>query len=442
MKPPTLSVAYMQDGARLHYAQPMGLHLEGVLSALYTDWYNDGSWLAGSLIRTVSLARPDLAERMRHMRLAELSGVPVYDHKILGMMARLAFAKPTMSRPVGRWALRRTARPRTAGPLAGSPKFPDALMGPMHCFTPETVRHYQRLGIKVLLDQIISPFREFLRQRKIQEARWPGWEPPTNSSAEAASLDREEATLAAADHIVAAAGYVVDTLAEMGHGPSRVSLLPYPLRAEDYTFVDRSGRAGPITLGFVGAVNLRKGIPWLVETLKLLDPREFKCIVVGPRVLTDYGMAELAKVAQIVGPVPRREVQDWMRKFDILFFPSTCEGWGAVVAEAMATGLPVVTSPAGGSIVRDEVDGFVRPYDQPEQYAQAIQLLAGNQDLRLAMGRSARKRIEEFSVAWYGSGLRKIVEGVVHGETSAATNPPQHGPGNRGPLAAPSSAGN
>ena len=152
-------------------------------------------------------------------------------------------------------------------------------------------------------------------------------------------------------------------------------------------------------------------------------------------------MAALAQVAQIVGPVPRREVQEWMEKFDILFFPSTCEGWGAVVAEAMATGLPVVTSPAGGSVVRDGVDGFVRPYDQPEQYAEVIRLLAGNKDLRLAMGRSARRRIEEFSVAWYGSGLRKIIDGVVHGETSAATDPPRPGPGNRGPLAVPSGSG-
>lgn len=409
-----LSVVYVQDGARMHYAQPLALHRQGVLCALYTDWYNDKSRLATVAIRVAQALRPAEAIKMAQRRHEGLGGVPIFQSGLLGLVRPLAFGQSRPLSTVGWWALRQIALSEAKrGPLAGLPAFPDAVVGPMHCFTPENVRLYQGRGIRVVVDQVIAPFRELLRQRDLQLQYWPQWQRPTTAPLQQRELEVEEATLELVDRIVAPSKYVADSLAGIGHGPGRVSLLEYPLDAGAYRIVDRTTRSGPIVVGFVGAVNLRKGIPWLAESLKLLDKGLFKCVVVGPIGLSDYGLTELKKVAEVVGPVPRAQVRAWLEKFDIFFFPSTCEGSPTVVAEAMAMGLPVITSIAGGQLIREGIDGFVRPYDQPDQYAQCITLLAQDKQWRLAMGAAARQRVEEFSIDVYGKGLQRIIESLI-----------------------------
>ncbi|MDA8375733.1 MAG: glycosyltransferase family 4 protein [Planctomycetia bacterium] len=409
----------------MHYAQPLALHRQGVLFALYTDWYNDHSLPVRAAIAATERFRPHLAQKMRQRRHSGLNGVSVFHHPLFGMVLPAVQASGQTLGAIRHWALARIFFAQSSrGPLAGHPAYPDAVAGPMHCFGADGVRLYQSRGIRVVVDQVIAPYRELFRQQELQRQFWPGWEPASSQPPPQSEIDQEEQTLAAVDHIVAPSRYVVESLAAIGHGPDRVSLLEYPLDASVYRPVDRTNRSGPMVLGFVGSVNLRKGIPWLVESLKLLDPALFRCVVVGPIGLNDYGMVELKKVAEVVGPVPRAQVRAWLEKFDVFFFPSTCEGSPTVVAEAMATGLPVITSVAGGQLIREGIDGFVCSYDQPSQYAQCISILAKDKDRRLAMGAAARQRVEQFSVDAYGRGLRKIIEGVVAGP-AAISGPPK-----------------
>ncbi|MGC9260882.1 MAG: glycosyltransferase family 4 protein [Phycisphaerae bacterium] len=409
-----ISVAYIQDGARMHYAQPLALHRQAMLCALYTDWYNDQSFVAKTAIAVARRISPASAARMEQRCHPDLAGVPVFHHPLLGLLGPLAWKRSPTETAIGRWALARMAGSELKrGPLVGNPGYPTLVMGPVLCFSPESVKIFQSRGIRVVVDQVIAPLREVIRQRELQQARWARWESNDDGRDSGKMAAAEELLLREVDHIVAPSEYVGDSLRSVGLEANRVSLLEYPMDANCYTTANRSGRNGPMVLGFVGAVGLRKGIPWLVEALKHIDPAIFRCVVVGPVGLTDYGLAELKRVAEVIGPVPRGEVARWMEKFDVFFFPSTCEGSPTVVAEAMATGLPVVTSLAGGQLIREGIDGFVRPYDQPDEYAKCITLLAKDREMRLAMGTAARQRVEEFSIDAYGRGLREIIRGVT-----------------------------
>ncbi|MEG4855636.1 glycosyltransferase family 4 protein [Microcoleus sp. B5-D4] len=86
------------------------------------------------------------------------------------------------------------------------------------------------------------------------------------------------------------------------------------------------------------------------------------------------------------------------READFLAFPSLEEGSPLVTYEAMANGLPVLTSPlGGGSVIRDGKDGIiVSPYDEKALVA-GLQHLAGCALLRLRMSDSARERAQEFT---------------------------------------------
>ena len=86
----------------------------------------------------------------------------------------------------------------------------------------------------------------------------------------------------------------------------------------------------------------------------------------------------------------------------------------------MATGLPIVTSPNSGSVVRHGQDGFIRPYDDIDGLTEAVQQLISDRELRRSMGRSARHRIEQFNVNAYGRKLAETITDLVHGGVSDA----------------------
>lgn len=80
---------------------------------------------------------------------------------------------------------------------------------------------------------------------------------------------------------------------------------------------------------------------------------------------------------------------------DVFLFPTTAkEGFGLVRIEAMAAGLPVVTTEAGGAreVVRDGVDGYIVDYDNPSQIVDRLVTLHEDSQLRAQMGASARAR--------------------------------------------------
>jgi glycosyltransferase involved in cell wall biosynthesis len=90
-----------------------------------------------------------------------------------------------------------------------------------------------------------------------------------------------------------------------------------------------------------------------------------------------------------------------MRSSDVFLFPSFRDGGGAVVVEAMASSIPVVCLDSGGPGFHVQPGwGFrippARPEEVEENLARALSVLAGDRELRLAMGRAARERAEDY----------------------------------------------
>ncbi len=83
---------------------------------------------------------------------------------------------------------------------------------------------------------------------------------------------------------------------------------------------------------------------------------------------------------------------------DVLVVGSRYEGWGRTIVEAMAAGVPVVTTEVGcvGTCLRPNIDGLVVPVDDAEALAQAIIVILEDNELRERMRLSARERVRTF----------------------------------------------
>jgi len=153
-----------------------------------------------------------------------------------------------------------------------------------------------------------------------------------------------------------------------------------------------------ITVVFVGSVCVRKGAHLLLRAWEKagIKGRLLLCGTMEPAI-AETCSSILAR-SDVIHRDYTSDIALAYREADFFAFPSLEEGSPLVTYEAMANGLPVLTSPMGaGSIVRDGKDGIiVSPYDE-EALVTGLQQLAGCADLRLRMSDSARARAEEFT---------------------------------------------
>ena len=103
----------------------------------------------------------------------------------------------------------------------------------------------------------------------------------------------------------------------------------------------------------------------------------------------------LEQSVHFVGEVP--DVREYLQASDIFVLPSENEAFGISLIEAMATGLPVISSDAGGlaDIVEDGVDGLSFPAGDGERLRGALERLFRDEELRRTLGAAARRSVVE-----------------------------------------------
>ena len=179
---------------------------------------------------------------------------------------------------------------------------------------------------------------------------------------------------------------------EGGGAPGRVPGGPSGVVVSGSRPADGDRPAGPLRVLFAGTLTQRKGVGYLLDAMRLLDPARFKLTLVGPVLGSGAGLRPYEGLFEHKSGVRPQDMPGVYRAADVLVLPSLLEGSALVVLEAMASGLPViVTENAGADAVREGVDGFVVPVRSPEAIAARLEDLA-SPDLRRRMGQAARSR--------------------------------------------------
>jgi colanic acid/amylovoran biosynthesis glycosyltransferase len=185
----------------------------------------------------------------------------------------------------------------------------------------------------------------------------------------------------------------------------------------------------PLVLA-VGRLIEKKGLSDLVRACALLRARglSFRCMIVGKGPL-ERELKRLARelkvgdLVELAGPRPREQLLELYRRASVFAAPCVVgsdgnrDGLPTVLVEAMALGVPVVSTDVTGipELVENGNTGIVVPQHAPEALADAIERLLDDRLTALALAAGARARIEqEFDLRRNVAQLRSLLEGAAH----------------------------
>ncbi|MEX0449603.1 glycosyltransferase family 4 protein [Spiribacter sp. 221] len=211
-------------------------------------------------------------------------------------------------------------------------------------------------------------------------------------------LERETRAVAQARCVITTSGFTASRLRELGihRGATEViepGCSPRPLATG-------SGDGTP-TLLCVAALSPRKAQHVLLDALSRITDRRWRCRLAGPAGLNPAYAAALSAQRDALGLASRVALEGTLdaagldaayQGADLFVLPSRYEGYGMVINEAMAYGLPVVTT-TGGALARTlpRDAGLAVPPDDTAALARALQRLLDDHALRQSLAEGARR---------------------------------------------------
>jgi glycosyltransferase involved in cell wall biosynthesis len=230
-------------------------------------------------------------------------------------------------------------------------------------------------------------------------------------------VDRVKREWQLADVIVVNSDWSRSQIISAGAEPRKIEVVSLAYETDSQRAEGRGQRAGSKEQGaqalkvlWVGNVNIRKGIQYVVEAARTLQNQPVEFVVAGeigvPKKIVDSSPGNM----RWLGPVPRSDVQRLYQDADVFVLPTLSDGFAITQLEALANGVPVIATPNCGRVVEDDKSGFVIPHGDADALVSAIESFICDRSLRQRMSEACRERASKFSLAAYAEYLLGAIE--------------------------------
>ncbi len=426
-----VKVVVAQKGSREHFLAARALYRLGALACLVVDWYAP----KGLLLQGVfGFAARRLGSRGRAAMAAKAEEIPddlVKVNWLNGLMGKWRQRNgrfSTSSQETNLIADIAFTRTVARSSLPGH----DVFFGYSY-MSLEMLEIEKRKGVLTILDQIDPGPVEF---RLVAEEmnKHPELAGPAPSYP-APYYERLRQEWDLADVIVVNSEWSRDALISEGVNAEKIEVLPLAYegeKAEDLRLkaegemaeirVDSRGLTAdtpsqtedkarrPLHVLWLGQVNVRKGIHYLIEAARMLEGHEIHFDIVGPIGISREMVESAPSNMTFHGSVSRDLIADYYRNADVFVLPTLSDGFAITQLEAMAYGLPVITTPNCGKVVRDGINGFVVPVADAKALAEAVTRFDQDRGLASRMSAECRETVKGFSIENYGERLMGIIQ--------------------------------
>ena len=230
-----------------------------------------------------------------------------------------------------------------------------------------------------------------------------------------------------ADAIVATSAGVADDLAAaFGVPAGHIHVIHNPIdldaiaaAAAEAIDAEHASAWQPPVIVAAGRLADAKNYPLLIEAVALLRKRlpvQLIILGTGDREASLRALVAEKQMERVVTFAGfQRNPWKYMARADVFALSSRYEGFGNVIVEAMACGVPVVatSSPGTREIVADEIDGLLVDRHEPAALAAALARVLEEPGLRARMADEARRRVIRFALPQVASTYDSVFRGVL-----------------------------
>jgi glycosyltransferase involved in cell wall biosynthesis len=422
-----MKVVTVHRGARDGYQVARALAEAGLLETLVTDlyWPADRSW-AQKLERLARGKLSDLLRRRYAENVASDSVVSCWGSGVSSLvMSKIDGLSFGWKRDAVRWCDRSLGQ--RAGMLASDRN--TAILSYSY-YGHSAFSNFSGSQPRILFQLHPHPasVRAILqRERRLHpdcsaslDKEWELALPPED-------FDRLVEEAAMADHWLVASQFTKRTLIEAGTPAERVAVIPYGTDLVKFSHANtRDCPAGrPLRLLFVGTLSQRKGVKYLLEALELLPQGVVELALCG-RAVDDLALFRDRSQVRVYPSISDQGLLGAYRNADVFVFPSLAEGFGHVLLEAMASGLPIISTDrtAAPDLIRHGEEGFLVEAGSSSDLAVHIEKFLKRPDLVPSMGAAARRRAELFTWNRFRRGVIEFVTSVLYGVSADSVSQP------------------
>ena len=264
-------------------------------------------------------------------------------------------------------------------------------------------------GALTILDNPNGHIRDFREQLCRESMRWIGW--PYLGHPNEVMVKRVEEEYRLADRIRVSSEWAKRSLVMRGVDDRKIFVVPQAIDLNRFVPIPKEPSRGPLRLVFVGSFSLGKGFQYLLRAMERVGPRRVSVTMIGAT--GDPWCHRLLKKLK-AGLDVVHEPGDPVGAYqggELFVFPSLHDGFGLVLAEAMACGLPVLTTHACGaseSVVNGE-SGWVVPRGDEDALVAALETALLRRNELRHMGRAARRVAEQLNADAINHKLRECI---------------------------------
>lgn len=291
----------------------------------------------------------------------------------------------------------------------------DAFFGVEHgCL--ESVKTAGELGKKSVV-AFMSPHRNFrVRFVDVEYDKYPELATPAAAKLRELSVRRDERRdkeARLADFICTNSELTARTIVDAGFDREKIINVPLGGPVPSAGAGPPSVPGKPVRFLYAGSVIIRKGVQYLFEAWDMMGATsgaELHVYGGGPLLSRLEGKGH--GNTHFHGVVSADELERAYRSSSALVFPTLCDGFGMVVLEAMARGLPVITTENAGSasFVRDGENGLIVPPADSEGLARALSWCINNPDRLSRMGAEALETARGWTWVHYRNVLGQMLK--------------------------------
>lgn len=265
----------------------------------------------------------------------------------------------------------------------------------------------KRLGKACIYDLPIGYYPAWEQKQAELARQYSKWLPPGRRDVSRyLRPEQKKRELALADLVLAPSTFARGTV--VGFADKEVAIVPYGVDLDFWSPTEKRFGSGPLRFVYAGQSSLRKGTPVLIEAWRAAGLADATLELIGPWQLAPSRVAGLPAGVTFHGPVSRGALRERYREADVFVFPSFFEGFGLVLLEAMACGLPAIATEctAGPDVLNNEC-GQIIEAGNLEALVASLRWFSEHRDELSKMSKAARAAAEKCNWEAYRRRVRE-----------------------------------